>query len=1402
MPRKPRLLLLLLSLALLPAFVLAGRPKYQYGECWWKEYRYSEGTTLLFHFGPPQVSANEALAGDLMEKRAKEEKVGKLFSTDPGEDDSVTDEMGMDPEGYKRGPQIDPSKVSESEVQDYAHANRRYPLPHGMEKVPGGRFGEGLKCTGETGLSLNVNAPNSIELSFHIDEYPDTTQCLWSVKKDEARLLLHSDGRLEFKLKKPHGRPGTDPNRKTELTDAELEAIMQRDAEIISKEPVPRKKWVHVRVYRHPHPTPGGGPPWDARLVIDGKTVDSYLSERYNMYRFFGRRATEIILGNSSSGGQGFEGVMDEFRLLGGYRRFYTRPKMPWRDSDHKLQFGRPWFRNDSTVFYAPLGQSRKYEINRKDAPPIDLNTEMGSVSDFLAPGILGDGWLINPNVGFPRLSLKGVDAEQGSLEFWFRPVNWDDCTGYWSHTPPRHMRLTIVRLYGRDRRDGKVKQFLKARFPRAHNRERSRKPISPGHWNHVVLRWKKNNPKWAGVSYRSIGGRRHSRGTRRDPELIKHIEPLYAEFGVPDDVTVKWRQKPLVVVDEVVGYSLPLAGDEIEQAFKRWKGRVNPIKLYVDNLQFKWSLQKLEYTWKPRLPRERSASEVTLQLQKKGRDTWKDVSQEQTVPIRKGKSFAVLTRGDELPEGLYRISFVARNSDGKVVLEGSRNWNYQEEPWRGYDGGIVQEAPSPWKDIEVDGEHLITRMTEYELAENGLPEKVVADGQNLLAAPVQLMQNGETMQSGGYELVETSPTEVRWKSTFAGASADVEMRCRLEFDGMIRYELDVQPESDIQSMKFEIPLKAKHAKRYLYYPMGRGGVKTGSVPSKRTRILESRVDPVSWRAYKRARRRDSSLTWTKYRGKLISDRKAYGFFGHVDVNDMNRGLFWFCDNAAGWHQSKERSAIRLVRENDDTVTLRLNLVAEPVNYDYERPIVFGIIPHPARPMPQKYRMYGRVSAERDDKACSIFDAFRPWPKQLRPDNMDIHPLHGSWEYAESCVPMMKSAKPTGYRTMYLSLKWMSCRAGQYDGWEWRSGDSGSVSLTPSFVDYLCWEMNEWIGRDIFDAVYLDECYEWPLYNLEAGMSVRLPNGKQQPGVNNFRFRELMKRWYGIFVQHDQKPMLIAHHTHSFQYPGLVYVQAYLDGENSPIVSLKGGDWIDKTNKKRFEVIQNGQMWGMAPFYMPYISEGGFSSDKDEFPVWQWRMARQAQSQFAHYEVATVYEGQGAGVYEKYWNDLLNWTAGNPDKVPFRPYWNNEEFVQVEGQGDDTLVSFYQKPDRILLIASNRRRERRVVRIRLDAERLGLSSPLSARNLDSSFERPPGKDYHPQTEETREKTEELLESEGDLFGGGGEDETAEEILLGKEGMEKKERESLRPRMEGNVLVLPVRTRDFRMVEVK
>ena len=159
-------------------------------------------------------------------------------------------------------------------------------------------------------------------------------------------------------------------------------------------------------------------------------------------------------------------------------------------------------------------------------------------------------------------------------------------------------------------------------------------------------------------------------------------------------------------------------------------------------------------------------------------------------------------------------------------------------------------------------------------------------------------------------------------------------------------------------------------------------------------------------------------------------------------------------------------------------------------------------------------------------------------------------------------------------------------------------------------------------------------------------------------------FRDLMKRWRNIFTAHGKEPLFWR----------ITRIPGSTRGSCSAIRAWTArtrrscpasADWIDSTSKGRFEAIQNARLWGIATFYMPFIAEGGFDNkEKSQFPRWQWRMGRQAQSEFAHYETATVYQGQGSQVYKGFWQDALRWGARDPAACSFHPYWDDSRFLR------------------------------------------------------------------------------------------------------------------------------------------
>ena len=1393
------------------AMVLAGcgvacagaPPNYCYGEMWWDEYPSDAGTELLLHFGPPTATAHARLGEVVKAKKADEKLLDDLMApagkaeTPPAEDGKPAlagARDGLAP--------VDETRFPSGSVADYSDRRRMLTLGPGLCVVPEGRFGSGLSADGTGAIAIPVAPAQSAECWFRIDSVPTREACVLSLGKDEARLLLRPDGRLELRLKKPHGNPN-----RAQLSAEALQAIEARKADIVAPEPVTPGVWTHVAMISIPHPAPGNTGSWEVGLQVNGTVVASYMSEGGNLYEPLGLRNMPFVVANSAAGGAGFAGTLDEVRVSTAVRSFYERPALPWRDATatRPLRFDRPWFRSDSTVLHASFDKGLRLDRSADPEAAIQLNLRGASLDGLLVDGVRGKALTVDPDIGLPRVPLKGMTAQAGALEFWVRPQNWDDCTGYWHHSPPMKKDLTVARLLTADGATA-----FTVTLPRAYNSERQRVPIDPGHWSHVMLVWDEGG--W-GVF---VDGK-VLYGKRRDPGSAPESALAWAEFGVSDEVTVIRGAKPRIEIDEIVGYRAHLRADEVAQARQRWMGELKPIPFFEARYEYKWSLRKLEFTLTPLLPEgvKPGALSVTLYDTASGKAV---VGPIETPSLINAAFHVTLSEGRDLPYANYQFRFQVRDTAGEVAAEGAQDWEYKAEPWRFCRAGILDTVPPPWTPIKAEGDRLTTRMTTYVLGADGLPTGITADGVEILAAPFEFREAGKAMTGRLVKPVAGPDTEKTWSAQFAGATCDILMQCRMEYDGMIRYELALTPKGRVAPIAFVMPLSRERANHWLAYPMGERGPRTGLVADRDGLVLTSRADPASyavWQQFQAAQKKDASLTWDQYWEPIRRQTQSYGFYGHVDLNDMNRGLWWFCDNAAGWVQSKTNGATEIVRQGP-AVSLVLNLVAEAGDWTFAQPIVFGVLPHPARPMPEKYRLFNRVSPQADPVACDVFDAFYPWPMDPRSHSMNLYPAPDpkhpdagpSWDYAERCVPIMRACKAKGTRTMYLSKAYFSCRAGAYDNWEWRSGEGMGVSLTPSFVNYLCWEMDEWIKRDIWDAIYLDECYEQPARNLEAGFSVRLPDGTEQPGVCNFQFRELMKRWRNLFTVHGKEPLILAHHTCSWQYQGLVFCDATLDGENQPIVSLNSRDWIDSTSKPQFEVVQNGRLWGVASFYMPFIAEGGFDNkEKSQYPRWQWRMARQAQSEFSHYETATVYEGQGSQVYKAYWSALLNWGSGDPAKATFHPYWDNDKYLQAVGQGSNTLVSFYRQPGKILLIASNRDRDPRTLRITLDAAALGLKAGFGVRDMDGTLSPPAGADYLPGAD----KAAAANAMDDAMSAGVGTKEDARkpgavddlDALLASPSAKLGEvGRPAEPLLDGRVLVLSVRARDFRIVTLE
>ena len=99
---------------------------------------------------------------------------------------------------------------------------------------------------------------------------------------------------------------------------------------------------------------------------------------------------------------------------------------------------------------------------------------------------------------------------------------------------------------------------------------------------------------------------------------------------------------------------------------------------------------------------------------------------------------------------------------------------------------------------------------------------------------PFRLTEDDQPVAGKTAGIGPSRDVEADWESSFTAKTFDLALKCRVEYDGMIRYEFALKPKGKVGRISLVMPLKAEYATRYLYYPMGARGVETGTIQHER----------------------------------------------------------------------------------------------------------------------------------------------------------------------------------------------------------------------------------------------------------------------------------------------------------------------------------------------------------------------------------------------------------------------------------------------------------------------------------------------------------------------------------------------------------------------------------------
>jgi hypothetical protein len=287
-----------------------------------------------------------------------------------------------------------------------------------------------------------------------------------------------------------------------------------------------------------------------------------------------------------------------------------------------------------------------------------------------------------------------------------------------------------------------------------------------------------------------------------------------------------------------------------------------------------------------------------------------------------------------DLPLGEYTVSMEATAENGKVYTH-ERTFAIRKFPWQNLNIGTERVIVPPFKPLTVNetGKEVHALLTGYRL--NGaLWDAVYAEGENILAAPVEFRLEGEAFTPGEIRLLEKAPDRVVWRSTASCGSIKLELRQEYDYDGFCKVTLKVIPDGKVEVRSFQLllPLQDQHVT--LYNTLNKAGSRASFAPSLAVPAGEGVLTLPAIKTEK---------------GRL----ENYFWFG-----GQYKGLCWMIENERHFSLTPGQEAQRLSRKGD-AVTYTIDIVNQPVVWEKPFEIVMGLQATPVKPQAGEYRRVG-----------------------------------------------------------------------------------------------------------------------------------------------------------------------------------------------------------------------------------------------------------------------------------------------------------------------------------------------------------------------------------------------------------------------------------------------------------
>ena len=661
------------------------------------------------------------------------------------------------------------------------------------------------------------------------------------------------------------------------------------------------------------------------------------------------------------------------------------------------------------------------------------------------------------------------------------------------------------------------------------------------------------------------------------------------------------------------------------------------------------------------------------------------------------GKSLMQLRKavpiGVNLPEGDYTAR-LSRPGEDDALIE--KEFSVRKYEWFKTTLGKEDRLLPGFTPVRAEGSVLRCVGREYEIGANGFPSRIVADGEQILAAPVALHaeKGGKTWVVAGGKSKSRQISDTR--AEYVAKADGYTLKGSLEQDGLLRFTIRFLSVPDADRVWLEIPVKKEFAT--LFHACGEGirANPAGFVPAGEGVVFKSRDIPQT---------------------------HVSNFIPYCWVGTDTRGICYAADNDMGWTHSEKRDAVEIVRKPDGTVSMVLNVLNAPFDAG-ARNVELALMASPVKPMPKGWRGWSDGFGYKGTLNATVLASspywgnFTGWAarypawqdfgyvRKLREavdsGKVDDSYLKGwidrvcSDASSETAWVNRKDAKAKrAYVTAHAGcgmrmaaslhgkpnpiLYFYTCDA---DGAQnlaeyvmFRDEWAACKVAIPSYADYAIWYLDKMVEAGM-RGIYDDNTFICCNFNWATGEAKVDENGVVHPSFGIWNSREYRRRQANVLVSRGLFPWITVHHTNGNILPVLGFAA------NSMGMEWKYGpsDFQTRFSPDYIRAVCQGLQGGFFPTVLDGITGLGGAANKAE----RIRVTRTMMASLLVHEVRpTIPRGSDGKTVIYIMNTLMDFGIGAED-CKYTAYWDAANPVVCSDK--DVLVSVYRRGKKLLAV--------------------------------------------------------------------------------------------------------------------